>query len=153
MRRWLKIRESLIRGWHWVSDYDTKMSDAKAAKTAKARAKSQAERFRTDAVKTEANRRKLENKEQAWQTRIQDLRQQKHLDDTQPEDFSAINRCPGCGRRMVAQSRKTDSSSGCLILILGLALTPVLIGIPIILVGIHYMGKKEKFWGCSHCGV
>jgi hypothetical protein len=61
--------------------------------------------------------------------------------------------CPACGTAMKKGARSTDSGSGCLILIVGIVFSPLLIGIPLILVGLHYMTKRQGFWSCPYCGM
>lgn len=60
--------------------------------------------------------------------------------------------CSNCGSPLKKGKEAKSEGTGCLIAILGLVLTPVLIGIPIILYGIHLMGKREGFWRCTKCG-
>lgn len=47
---------------------------------------------------------------------------------------------------------KPEQGTGCIILILGLVLAPVLIGIPIVIWGIVLMGKQKRHWHCANCG-
>jgi hypothetical protein len=49
------------------------------------------------------------------------------------------------------ESKPTSEGSGCLIVIVGLVLTPFIIGIPIALYGLHLMCKRESHWRCNRC--
>lgn len=70
--------------------------------------------------------------------------------------WSRVRACshlpPVRGGRLKKIRRATNEGSGCIVLILGLALTPVLIGIPIIFYGVYLMSKVEKYYVCKTCG-
>ncbi len=68
--------------------------------------------------------------------------------------FPALRRgqCPQCGELMKKTAKSTSAASGCIIVILGLALSFFLIGIPILLAGLYFMFKTEGFWLCRRCG-
>jgi uncharacterized paraquat-inducible protein A len=59
--------------------------------------------------------------------------------------------CSNCGGSLKTGKDAKSQGSGCIIVILGLALTPILIGIPILIYGLNLMGKREGFWRCTHC--
>ena len=59
--------------------------------------------------------------------------------------------CFNCGGNLKKTKEAKSEGMGCLIIIIGLALTPVLIGIPILLYGFSIMGKREAFWVCKKC--
>jgi len=59
--------------------------------------------------------------------------------------------CSHCGGKLRKTHEATNSGSGCIIGILGLCLTPVLVGIPILLYGLHLMGKTRSLWQCKKC--
>ena len=61
--------------------------------------------------------------------------------------------CSSCGGPLKAGKEAKSEGSGCLIAVVGLLLAPVLIGIPIVLYGLHVMGKREGFWRCTKCGA
>lgn len=61
--------------------------------------------------------------------------------------------CSHCGGKLKKGAEAKSEGIGCLILIIGLVLTPILIGIPIIIYGIHLMSKREGFWRCKNCGA
>lgn len=60
--------------------------------------------------------------------------------------------CSNCGGLLKKTAEGTSEGSGCIVILLGLLLSPVLIGIPIIIYGIHLMGKTKSFWQCRTCG-
>jgi hypothetical protein len=61
--------------------------------------------------------------------------------------------CSHCGGPLKEGKEAKSEGTGCIVVILGLVLTPVLIGIPILLYGFHLMGKREGFWRCGRCGA
>ena len=61
--------------------------------------------------------------------------------------------CSICGGVLKKGLDAPDRGSGCIVMILGLLLTPVLIGIPIVLVGVAIAAKREGFWRCKNCGM
>lgn len=93
-----------------------------------------------------------------------------------PSCFKAISAaapyCPGCGHPMEPEARfrgpphdcascggqlkkgadAHSEGSGCLIALVGLLLAPLLIGIPILLWGLHMASKREGYWQCLRCG-
>lgn len=60
--------------------------------------------------------------------------------------------CRLCGGDIKKGATATSGGSGCLVLLVGLVLSPVLIGIPIVLYGVHLMGQRDSFWQCRLCG-
>lgn len=60
--------------------------------------------------------------------------------------------CRYCGGQLKKGRKAVSEGSGCLILILGLLMTPVLIGIPLLIYGFYLMSKVEGFWQCTQCG-
>lgn len=63
--------------------------------------------------------------------------------------------CTVCGSGMIGETKNNTGIQawGCLFMIIGLFLTPILIGIPIIVVGLIYGAKKRYLWVCPNCGV
>ena len=59
--------------------------------------------------------------------------------------------CRECGGSLRRETESTGGSSGCIIIILGLLLTPIIIGIFIIIYGIHVSGKRRALWRCKQC--
>lgn len=60
--------------------------------------------------------------------------------------------CPYCSVKMKKWDHHTESGIGCIITILGLVLTPVLLGIPIIIYGLWKMNLHYRYWICKRCG-
>lgn len=61
--------------------------------------------------------------------------------------------CPTCLQKMKRVSTSPGEGAGCIVIILGLVLSPILIGIPIAIYGIMLMSKKDHFWQCQTCGA
>ncbi|KKN24126.1 hypothetical protein LCGC14_0898150 [marine sediment metagenome] len=61
--------------------------------------------------------------------------------------------CQACGGRMVTYTKGDGPVAGCLLLLLGLVLSTILIGIPLIAWGIYVMVRQHKFWRCASCGT
>jgi len=61
--------------------------------------------------------------------------------------------CSHCGGKLKKAAEAKSEGAGCIIAILGLVLTPVLLGIPILIYGFHLMGKREGFWRCKSCSA
>lgn len=61
--------------------------------------------------------------------------------------------CRHCGGGLKKTTETTSEGTGCIVIILGLILTPALIGIPIVLYGIHLSSKRRGFWQCRTCGT
>lgn len=61
--------------------------------------------------------------------------------------------CLNCGGALKKGAEKPQEPMGCLLAILGLVLTPVLIGIPVLIYAIVLMGKRVAFWKCQRCGA
>lgn len=61
--------------------------------------------------------------------------------------------CASCGGKLRKGADAPTQGSGCIVVILGLVLTPILIGIPVLLYGLHLMGKREGYWQCTRCGA
>jgi DNA-directed RNA polymerase subunit RPC12/RpoP len=59
--------------------------------------------------------------------------------------------CRHCGGALKKGADAKSEGSGCLLLVVGLFLTPFLIGIPIALYGLHLGSKREGFWRCKKC--
>jgi hypothetical protein len=59
--------------------------------------------------------------------------------------------CWHCGGSLRKGKDAKNQGSGCLILVIGVCLAPLVIGIPIILYGIHLAGKAEGFYQCKKC--
>jgi hypothetical protein len=64
---------------------------------------------------------------------------------------TSFDSCRSCGGKLRKTSEAKSEGSGCLILILGIFLTPFIIGIFLIIFGLHLMMKKEGFWYCTKC--
>lgn len=60
--------------------------------------------------------------------------------------------CSYCGGKIKKLREFQNQGSGCIIIILGICLAPFLIGIPIILYGLHMQGKCQYWWLCKKCG-
>lgn len=60
--------------------------------------------------------------------------------------------CKHCGGQMRKSKQATSGGMGCILIILGIVLTPAIIGIPIILYGLHLGMKRRGFWLCKNCG-
>src|SRR5262245_30604485 len=56
-----------------------------------------------------------------------------------------------CGEPLRIGREAKNEGSGCLIIVLGLCLAPVIIGIPIVIYGLHLSNKVEGFWQCKRC--
>lgn len=61
--------------------------------------------------------------------------------------------CWYCGGKIKAGADAKSSGAGCLLVVVGLCFAPVLIGIPVLLYGLHVGSKKEGFWRCRACGA
>ena len=59
--------------------------------------------------------------------------------------------CSNCGGALKKEAKATNSGSGCLIVLVGLLFTPLLLGIPVLLYGLHLMWKREGQWRCIKC--
>ncbi len=59
--------------------------------------------------------------------------------------------CPNCGAGLVVQIKR--SGFGLFLIILGIILTPAIIGIPVFIVGyvIRWSGKGKAFYRCARC--
>ena len=56
-------------------------------------------------------------------------------------------KCPQCGGVM---KESTERHADILLIILGLVLTPIIIGIPLLILGL--IGPRSFFWVCQNCG-
>jgi len=75
-----------------------------------------------------------------------------------PGDPSKIpeptRKCGNCGSTTLTRTeQRPQAGTGCLIALFGLVLSPVLIGIPIILYGLHLRGKVDMQDVCNSCGA
>ena len=59
--------------------------------------------------------------------------------------------CSYCGGKLRKGRIAVSEGSGCLIALIGLCLAPLIIGIPIILYGLHLSGKCIGVWQCKKC--
>lgn len=59
--------------------------------------------------------------------------------------------CRYCGGHLKAKREVENGGTGCLLVIVGALLTPVLIGIPIIMLGLHLGTKGKGYWECQRC--
>ncbi len=170
MSKWPAFREGIITAWHAVLDYDQKVPARKRDMTTKQRASQKAARLKADFRRAEKAKVRAAVKAEMAIERQQRVATKTELivPDVMPPPIQEVHRisvqripsirrgvgyCPACGSGMRKGSRATDSGSGCLILIVGLLLAPILCGIPLILIGFHYMSKREGFWQCSQCGM
>ncbi len=63
-------------------------------------------------------------------------------------------KCTMCGSFNLKKIRESKSTgSGCLLVVIGAVLCVALIGIPILIFGIHLMLKCDGFWLCRDCRV
>lgn len=62
-------------------------------------------------------------------------------------------KCPKCTGSLAFIREYPNKGAGCGIAMVGLLLTPVLIGIPIILWGLWMSGKESNRWHCRGCGT
>ena len=62
------------------------------------------------------------------------------------------SKCYQCGGKLKRIRKASSEGSGCIVVLLGILLAPILIGIPIIIVGLYLMGKVEKYYVCRICG-
>jgi len=60
--------------------------------------------------------------------------------------------CQHCGGEMRKRKEAKSSGMGCLLIVIGILLTPVIIGIPLIVYGAHIGSKRRGLWVCKHCG-
>jgi len=162
MRTWPRIREGIITAWHSILDYDAKSSRSKREKKIADRARAKKNRLRIDAkydaiAATRKREREAEHAEQLAQSvevmAPYQAGQREVAEYRIPAPRRGHGICPACGSGMKKGARSTDSGSGCLIMIVGLILAPVLIGIPLLLIGLHYMSKRQGFWRCRNCGM
>jgi len=63
------------------------------------------------------------------------------------------NACPYCGGHLVKGRKGQDSVGACLVIVIGVLLIPLLIGILILLYGLHLGSKAEGIWRCVNCGA
>ncbi len=59
--------------------------------------------------------------------------------------------CRHCGGQLKAKREVENDGMGCALIIIGILLTPVLIGIPIALLGLHLGTKGKGYWECQRC--
>lgn len=59
--------------------------------------------------------------------------------------------CRHCGGGLRAENEAESGASGCLVAIVGLLLAPFLLGIPIVLYGLHLMMKRRGLYRCKAC--
>ncbi|MDB4628055.1 hypothetical protein OAF82_00525 [bacterium] len=59
--------------------------------------------------------------------------------------------CRECGGPLRKGRSATNTTSGCLCIIIGIALTPVLVGILLILLGLHLGSKADGYFECRKC--
>ena len=60
--------------------------------------------------------------------------------------------CYHCEGRLKLHSRKAESGVGCFLIAMGLLFAPVLIGVPLMVVGAVVADKKTYWRECSRCG-
>ena len=70
----------------------------------------------------------------------------------QPQQFQGppVN-CRHCGGSLSKDGKGTNEGSGCIVFIIGVVLSPILIGIVIAIYGLHLMTKREGNWRCNNC--
>lgn len=162
----VEIREWIIDAWHSLLDYDTRMPPKKHELIQAERDQNRALRLKNDemrALRAKDRRKEKDQKKEEWAQYLleqnglaREEREAQNMKwELQSPDRSqrgGFRRCRYCGGELVPKARSTDSGVGCLILIVGLVLTPFLIGIPIIIAGIYFMLKSEKYVKCRKCG-
>jgi hypothetical protein len=67
-----------------------------------------------------------------------------------PADGSA-GLCPVCFNKMNRSNRSKSLGVGCIVVLIGLFLAPIIIGIPVFIYGIVMMFRQEYFWICPKC--
>lgn len=76
-------------------------------------------------------------------------------DDIPTPKKSGQPSCQVCGGEMRKKTNATGGAFGCLLLLVGAALCftviGALIGVPMILLGLHYGMKRQAVWRCSGC--
>ena len=66
---------------------------------------------------------------------------------------SPVYPCNRCQGPMISFVDRPNEATGCIIIILGISLTPVCLGIPILIYGLSMMGQATTMWQCSNCGL
>lgn len=59
--------------------------------------------------------------------------------------------CPHCGATCEMKKEAKNDASGCFLIIVGLLLTPVLIGIPVLIYALIHGSKVARYWRCTRC--
>jgi ribosomal protein L37AE/L43A len=71
-----------------------------------------------------------------------------------PKNLPGQPVCLHCGGTNFKKGNKAVAEgSGCIIVLIGILLTPFIIGIFVILYGLILMFKTEGYWTCKQCGV
>lgn len=149
MKVWPRFREGCIRLWHGVLDYDTKRSAADKAAIAEKRDKARAKRMAVDWQAENERRLRMERRNQE---RMIGAEIQKNFREWNRKVEEARPKCQYCGGPLVPAYRNPNSASGCILLLVGICLTPFIIGIPVIIFALVVMGKSEKYMKCGSCG-
>lgn len=59
--------------------------------------------------------------------------------------------CRYCGGELKKKREVDHGAAGCMLLLIGLLLTPIIIGFLIMLLGLHFGSKGRGFWVCRRC--
>lgn len=59
--------------------------------------------------------------------------------------------CRYCGGRVVKKADAEHGTTGCILLVLGIVLAPLIIGFFIILLALHVGTKRKAYWLCTRC--
>jgi DNA-directed RNA polymerase subunit M/transcription elongation factor TFIIS len=60
--------------------------------------------------------------------------------------------CVLCQGTLVPISEPKNEGVGCIIILIGLIFSPMLFGIPVVIIGIYYMTRKTRSYQCQSCG-
>lgn len=146
MTGWINLREGCIALWHRFLDYDTRRSSQERVAIQRRRERAKEKRLARDeenrSHRETMRRVRKEMNEASW----------RRWNERQSVQMRSRPQCIYCGGLMTPAYRNPQSGIGCLILIVGLVLAPILVGIPIIVAGLMFMGKTEKYMKCRDCG-
>ena len=60
--------------------------------------------------------------------------------------------CPRCRGALALVTENPERGTGCIVLLVGLLLAPVIVGIPLLIWGAIMYDKKRQSWACTACG-
>lgn len=150
---WRKFREWLIRVWHGVLDFDTEIPAKKKAAILKRREDARRGRLAEDAAYDRATASKRYKNEKTRELAAADEKQQQIERARYDAEMRARQpKCRVCSGLIVIHTRTPQGGMGCLLIVIGLCLSPFLIGIPVAIYGIVLTGKTEKYPACQSCG-